>query len=670
MDLKRLKVLAESVGPDSDQLSGITSSTIELLKGLRFWFLDMATPMMWLEKAMTSIDCDQIYRDIDILIRSGCLADSEILIAGLLMANPGSGEAIAKLAELYELQSDYLLTVQFATQLLTDQAFNVEAAYQLSFALYRLGRSDEALEYILPYYISSPSQRISRLCGLLLKDLGRLEDAIDVLATVIENNKSDIHSIRALSEIYVDAGMYQKALDVLHVIPEELVDLQSRLYEAIIYRFMGETERSIEIHLELIKENPGFIDALWPQCFNYSIADSIYSEDLLRTSKQYWEQSGYLDRSQGKSAVISHPFISGRRLHIAFLTSDIGEHVVSRFLSPLLRGYNKNEFEVTLLSTVRRFEQKGLDIAAHAERAISLQEYTLAESRSQIEQLNLDVILDTNGFTKNSGLPIIASRCAPIQCHYIGYHATTGLESIDYFMGDAVTAPPEFQLQYIETLVQIPHLWMAYDPATVFPAATAKMKRDCPVLGAYSQITKINELTLQYWSAAMRASPESILVIKDRGVQCNTSRERIERTMEAFGVDPSRIYLIGPVGTHLDHLDSYNAIDIALDTTPWSGATTAFEALGMGVPLATICGDKTSSRMSTSVVRAAGFNHLVATSIDEFSLIVEKLCSNYVEIRRNKFKMQEQVRSGILFDQARICKDFFETISKIARRTA
>jgi predicted O-linked N-acetylglucosamine transferase (SPINDLY family) len=112
-------------------------------------------------------------------------------------------------------------------------------------------------------------------------------------------------------------------------------------------------------------------------------------------------------------------------------------------------------------------------------------------------------------------------------------------------------------------------------------------------------------------------------------------------------------------------LDSYNAIDIALDTTPWSGATTAFEALGMGVPLVAICGDTTSGRMSTSVVSAAEMPHLVTKTPKQFATAVAELCEDYLVIRKNKADSQKKAREGILFDESRICTDFFSTINSI-----
>lgn len=621
-----------------------------------------------IEPSMSEIASDeeveQYLQDADALLNANRALEAELLLIGVTILSSHRSSAIAKLAALYESQSRYIHTIAFTQEILGRRGQNTEAAYQLAFALYKTERHDEALEYILPYYICDPSQRITRLCGLLLKSLGRAGDAIDVLTSAIDSDPADLFSLHALSEIYDALGMRQKSLDILNKLPDQTGDSKTLLHKAIIYRHKGELECSIRFLSKAIAEKPSFVDALWVQCFNYSIGGIKYAQDLLTASRRHWTASGYLDLNTITPSPRTHS-AANKPIRLGFLTSDIGDHVVSRFLTPLLRSYDQQRFFIALLSTARRFEASATTITSMVDLAVPLQDLSLSEVRTCLQELNLDIILDTNGFTSNSGLAILGQRCAPIQGHYIGYHATTGLRTIDYFLGDSITTPSEMQWQYTEKLVQIPQLWMAYDPEVEFPAATSKSTRDSPVFGAFSQVTKINSLTLEYWSAALLAAPDSILAIKDKGVLCDATRKRIEDTIEQYGVDPDRVYFFGPVGSQLDHLDSYNAIDIALDTTPWSGATTAFEALGMGVPLVAICGDTTSGRMSTSVVSAAGKSHWIAHSKEDFARIAAELAEDYQNLRESKASMQKEIRSGILFDEQRICRDVYATIERL-----
>lgn len=663
MDALDFSALAKNT--ESEHIAGtISIPTLNLISDIKKAIYQDTFPDSLQTKKTSLCDSQQHLAEASKLIDQGHFRTAELLLTGILELIPHCEEAIQKVAEINEKEGAFIKTVAYASKLRDKGINSSELNYQQAYAYYRLGRHDEALETILPQYICNPALRDRRLCGLILHALGKWSDAIELLEQVIKESPRDAHSIRALSQAYSDLGLYDKGLDTRRHIPSDLADNSDKLSIALLHRMMGELEVAIQLNSEIIADNPSFSNALWTQCFNYSIANAEFALALLETSKQFWQLQK--QAAPDKPPIKLNPSIlPGERLRIAFLSSDIGEHVVSRFLAPILRHYNRDKYHITLLSTYRRFEEKASEIVTYADAAISLQGLNTAEIYSCIEAVQAHVIIETNGFTRNSGIGLLAQRCAPIQCHYLGYHGTTGLDTIDYFLGDGVTLPEEYQSHYIERIAQIPSLWMAYDSMIQFPKASSTAQRDSPVLGSFSQMTKINSCTLEYWAEALNAIPDSILVIKDRGCCCLTSCRRVEETLQSLGVDPGRIYFIGPVSTHLDHLDSYKAIDIALDTTPWSSATTAFEALGMGVPLVTICGNTTAGRMSTSVVSAAGMDHWIAHSKEEFGKIASELAKDYKQLRKNKPAMQKQMRSGILFDEQRICRDFYATIDRL-----
>ena len=669
MNAPELRNLLKEIDASPIHLDFAGDITLHFIESLRFASLQTENCNIADYLTETTLDIDTISLDVETLIENGCLRAAELIMTGIAMMNGSPKACIQKLAEIYELELAYRKTVELALQLLTRYPGEEELIYQLSFALYKLECPDEAIEYLLPLVIQEPSCRIYRLYGLLLQRLGLLSDAIEMLSKALDYDQNDVFSIRALSLIYVDWGMYDKALEIIRSIPNDLTEDEDRLFESLIYRFMGKLDHAISLNELLIKHKPEFTNAYWTLCFSYSISSAEYSIKLLDLTRKFWELSSSLDVPGNSSPLLSSTSNRGKT-RLAFLSADIGEHVVSRFLVPILRHYDSSRFFIIIISTAQRFEEKAKVIAGYADEVVSLQGNSKKTSVNRLKDLDADIIIDTSGFTRNSGLPLLATRCALIQCHYIGYHATTGLDTIDYYFGDSITTPDEFQSQFVERLVQIPSLWMAYDAHLQFPDAVSTAQRASPVLGSFSQVSKINSLTLTYWAAAMKACPDSILVIKDRGLHCQTTRLRIETALEEQGVDTNRIYLFGPVSSQLEHLGCYNAIDIALDTTPWSGATTAFEAMGMGVPLVAICGDSTSGRMSTSVVSAAGMSHLISHSIDEFAMCVAKLANNYKEIRNNKAIMQKEVRSGILFDEERISFDFFSTIDRLLSKSS
>ena len=99
-----------------------------------------------------------------------------------------------------------------------------------------------------------------------------------------------------------------------------------------------------------------------------------------------------------------------------------------------------------------------------------------------------------------------------------------------------------------------------------------------------------------------------------------------------------------------EHLEHYNYIDIALDTTPWSSATTGFEALGMGVPLVAIRGSVMAARMGSSLLKGLNRHEWISDTPETFADIVAKLCEDLPRLRASKAKFQDEVLQSPLFD--------------------
>ena len=124
--------------------------------------------------------------------------------------------------------------------------------------------------------------------------------------------------------------------------------------------------------------------------------------------------------------------------------------------------------------------------------------------------------------------------------------------------------------------------------------------RGYPTFGSFNNPAKLNDRALALWGEVLQAAPAARLILKFKNWFGNPGLR--ERALKALAVDPARVeFRVGDTGAHA-HLSLYNEIDIALDPEPFSGSTTTFEALWMGVPVVTLAGATMASRWSASML--------------------------------------------------------------------
>ena len=68
----------------------------------------------------------------------------------------------------------------------------------------------------------------------------------------------------------------------------------------------------------------------------------------------------------------------------------------------------------------------------------------------------------------------------------------------------------------------------------------------------------------------------------------------------------------------LSHINVYNKIDLCLDTFPFNGVTTTFEALWKNVPVITKTGYNFNSRCGESILKNANIDNFIATSNEDY----------------------------------------------------
>lgn len=357
-----------------------------------------------------------------------------------------------------------------------------------------------------------------------------------------------------------------------------------------------------------------------------------------------------------------------RRLRVAFLSQDFRRHSVAYFIEPLLRNLDRSRFEIVLYH-----DHAQVDAVSDRLRGMAdLWRNFAGLFHDNVEQIIRsdapDILIDLAGHTGQNRLPLFARRLAPVQISYLGYPNTTGLKEMDYRFVDAITDPgPDDDRFHTEKLIRFAPCAWAYDPPEDAPEPTAMPMTRGITFGSFNNFAKISDATLALWQQVLTAVPESRLRLKGPMLNDPAVNLVVEQRLKMLGISRDRIELLDRSPTVADHLRQYSSIDIALDTHPYNGTTTTCEALWMGVPVITLAGDRHASRVTASLLTAAGHPELIAHSEDEYVRLATELASDIT--RRNNLRqtLRDDLRRSPLLDHAGQAALFASALLKCAQ---
>jgi SAM-dependent methyltransferase len=135
--------------------------------------------------------------------------------------------------------------------------------------------------------------------------------------------------------------------------------------------------------------------------------------------------------------------------------------------------------------------------------------------------------------------------------------------------------------------------------------------------GSFNRAEKLVDSVLEAWAKIVNAVPNGRLLLKAGQFENEEMREGVRRRLKAFGLEGDRVELRGP-SLHIDMMEQYGELDIALDPFPFNGGLTTIEALWMGVPVVTLEGASVVARQSTSLLMNIGVPELIFPNLDAY----------------------------------------------------
>lgn len=353
-------------------------------------------------------------------------------------------------------------------------------------------------------------------------------------------------------------------------------------------------------------------------------------------------------------------------LRVGFISGDLGIHPVGFFVAPVIERLPRQGLEVACYSERKDADATTARIAAAATVWRDIGGLPHATVLEAIRGDGVDVLIDLSGHTGRNRLPVLAARAAPIQATWIGYVGTTGLANMDYLICDRFHVPEEAESFYRENLLRMPHGYACFEPPPDAPAIGGVPcdRNGYVTFGCFSNPAKLNEHVLAVWAAILHAVPGSRLLLKYRGLECETSRNRVLTCLADRQIDPHRVALAGS-SPRSELMACYNSVDIALDPFPYSGGLTTCEALWMGVPVVTLPGRTFAGRHACSHIANAGLPELIATDLEGYCARAVDLAQHPEQLAQFRSMARDILASSPLCNLDQFAADFSGSLWRI-----
>lgn len=105
-------------------------------------------------------------------------------------------------------------------------------------------------------------------------------------------------------------------------------------------------------------------------------------------------------------------------------------------------------------------------------------------------------------------------------------------------------------------------------------------------------------------------------------------------------------------------LQLHNHVDVALDTFPFTGFTTSFHGLWMGVPTITLVGNRIVSRTGLGLLAPLGLEDFAAHSQDEYIEKAKYWASNLERLGGIRRGLRDRLKNSVLMDEVGFVRDF------------
>ena len=539
-----------------------------------------------------------------------------------LKIHPEYPEALCNLGAALQLIACPDEAIQCYQKALTIDPGQIEARNNLANALLRQGRPEEAIEEYQAALRVNPQYASAHFnLGNAFQKLNDLDAAAESYKRAIRCNPDDVDACNNLGNCYKEVGQ-----------PDEAI----RWYQ-----------RALALQPRAVRSHSNWV------CANYFLPGCDPHEICAEARR--WQEKHAANLKQSLPPLEADRSVK-RVLRVGFISPDFRRHVVGSNLLPLLREHDRTQFEFFGYSDVETPDEFTAEIREQMDQWREIRGMSDEQVTRSIRSDRIDILFDLALHAPENRLLVFARRAAPVQVTYLGYCGTTGLDEMDYRLSDPVLDPPGSDLTvYSEKTVRLPHTYWCYQPLGPTPQVT---NPPCAsgrsfTFGCLNRPVKASAVVLNLWTEILKQVPESGLLLC---APWQSYREAVLACCRRAGISENRIEFVGAQPWE-QHIRTYERIDVCLDPFPYGGGITSCDALWMGVPVVTLCGQTAVGRGTSSILSDLGLPEWIATSPEQYVQIAGSFAKNRHGLKDLRAGLRSRMTRSPLRDAVGFARD-------------
>ena len=598
-------------------------------------------------------------------LQANDLNQAESLLKVMLASTPNNADALHLMGVVCGMQGRPNDALSFFQQCLALAPENAMLRFNLAKALSSMQRDAEAIDHHQKASSLDPANPdIWINYGRSLDNLRRREEALACYEKAVVLKPDSVEGWFNKGKIFGELKRYEEALHsyirAYQLRPAEPFLLGIILHYKMLICDWLELDVLYEQILRDLRNGQKVVEPFGFQ----GISDS--ESDLLLAAKIFANARYPLAKQ-----IIAAPIRRrGEKIKVAYLCGEFRDQATSVLMTGIYESHDPEQFEIFALDNgwndggvlrvrMEKVFKEIIDISKMPDLAVA----------QLIKSLNIDILVNLNGYFGEARSNVFAQHAAPIQVNFLGFPGTLGAPYMDYLIADEIVIPPESRQYYVEKIAYMPHSYQANDAKRIiserrFSRAELGLPAQGFVFCCFNNNYKITPQTYDSWMRVLKAVEGSVLwLLEDNPLAAHNLKAEAEKR----GVSPERIIFASRLPLP-EHLARHRNADLFLDTLPYNAHTTASDALWAGLPVLTCAGKTFPGRVASSLLNALEMSELVTHSTQDYEHLAIELANNATRLQDIKNKLLANRLEKPLFNTQMYARDLEVLYRKMYER--